>query len=110
MDKLTVETLQEMYNMIKKNSNEIKLLKLAVVDLQKQVTEVHTQAAEQIIDLLASAYPRPVSHSVILRKVYRKLKRGAQEFSQIIDILKLNGIIIGMLTDRGVFYRLRDTN
>ena len=60
--------------------------------------------SDMVLNVIMANAPRPVSHSTVLRRVYRKLTYGAQEFQQIIDSLKLADRIHEVVNERGVFY------
>lgn len=70
---------------------------------------IQSSIADQIVNVLRLRDPVPVSHSVVLRRVYRRLTYGAQEFKQIIDSLKESDRIKEIADAKGVFYKLGDT-
>lgn len=62
--------------------------------------------ASLVEGIIRSKAPMPVSRTVLLRRVYKKLSYGAQEFQSIIDILKEAGRIKESATSRGIFYEI----
>jgi hypothetical protein len=68
---------------------------------------VQSTIADQIFNTIKLHAPNPVSHSVILRRIYKRLSYGAQEFQQIIDSLKQADRIREEVTEKGIFYCLK---
>ena len=68
-------------------------------------------AQSTVIDYVLSSIriknPEPVSHSVLLRKVYRKIQNSS-EFKDIIDTLIDSNKIVQSATQHGIFYRLKE--
>lgn len=62
--------------------------------------------ADLVEGIVRSKSPLPVSRSVLLRRVYKKLTHGAQEFQGIIDLLKEAGRIKESATSKGIFYEV----
>jgi len=54
--------------------------------------------------IIRSVYPQSLSHSVLLRRIYRRLTYGAQEFEEMISLLKEQDKIVEGATTKGKFY------
>jgi len=63
--------------------------------------------SDHILAIVRLAAPHGVSHSEILRKIYKRLTYGAQEFQQIIDSLKQAEKISESANKKGIFYHLK---
>lgn len=105
MDQETKARFDEMYDMLKEMHQIVQQNKQAAAMLKPTDAELHTSAVESIIIIIASAYPKWVAYSAILRKVYKKLKFRVPEFVQIITELKDRKIIEETSIGGGAFYR-----
>jgi len=61
---------------------------------------------DHIMNLLYVSDPDFVSHSAILRKIYKHLTHKSPEFWWVIDSLKQKGYIEEMILNNGVYYKL----
>ncbi|MCK5603620.1 hypothetical protein KAR91_17170, partial [Candidatus Pacearchaeota archaeon] len=68
---------------------------------------VQSTIGDQVVNIIRSSAPSSISHSAVLRRIYRRLTYGAQEFQQIIDSLKQAEKIAEVASERGIFYTLR---
>lgn len=68
-----------------------------------------SNTADMIEAIVLSHAPEPVSHSVLMRRVYKRLVGGAAEFQQIIDGLKETKRIHELASDKGIKYTIGDT-
>jgi len=76
-------------------------------DLQKYVqASKRGTIVDHILNMLHNSHPHYVSHSVILRKIYRRLSHKAPEFQWIINSLKQKGYIEETIISNSVFYKL----
>lgn len=76
--------------------------------IEHSVSIRHAPPIEMILDILYSTYPESVSHSVLLRRIYRRLVHGAAELHAIMDTLEKHGKIEQVNTTKGLFYVLSD--
>jgi len=67
---------------------------------------VASAIGDHIVNIIKLFDPNPVKHSVVMRRVYRRLTYGAQEFQQIIDTLKQAERIVESADGKGVTYKL----
>ena len=65
-----------------------------------------SSTADMIEAIVMSMAPERVSHSVLLRRVYKRLTSGASEFESIIKGLVESNRIKDIATERGTFYEL----
>ena len=66
----------------------------------------HSNTADMIVSIITSITPEPMSRSVLLRRVYRRLSGGAPEFQTIIDDLKESHRIYEEADKKGIFYSI----
>jgi len=86
----------------------IALVELIEESLPRAVAYIGATQQAYVGDLIygfVASSDEPVSHSVLLRRFYKKLNQGAGEFAQIIDSLKEAGRIKEVVTDKGIFYK-----
>jgi len=62
--------------------------------------------ADQIVAIVSTVYPESMSHSVLLRRIYKRLTYGAAEFQQYIDDLKETKRIKENVGTKGTFYKI----
>jgi len=65
-----------------------------------------SNTADMIVSVITSITPEPMSRSVLLRRVYRRLSGGAPEFQTIIDGLKESNRIYEQADKKGVYYSI----
>lgn len=65
-----------------------------------------SNTADMVVSIITSITPEPMSRSVLLRRVYRRLSGGAPEFQTIIDGLKESQRIYEQANNRGIFYSI----
>ena len=65
-----------------------------------------SNTADMIEAIVMSVAPERMSHSVLLRRVYKRLSGGASEFETIIKGLKDADRIKEVPTERGIYYEL----
>ena len=68
---------------------------------------IQSIVSDQIYNVIRLSAPNAISHSNVLRRVYRRLTYGAQEFQQIIDSLKQADKIKEVASERGVHYSVK---
>jgi len=78
---------------------------------QKELMEyIHASkrgtTVDHIMNMLYEYDPMPISHSVILRKIYRRLRHKAPEFQWIINSLKEKMYIEEVIVNNSIFYKL----
>ena len=101
--------VKEMHNMIIDIYNTpIRKERMGVSDeyLDRIAKVNHEVAVEKILSTLYSYGPIAVSHSVILRKVYKKLHGKVPEFLMIMHTLEQNGQIVETLDNGCTMYAL----
>ncbi|HDY89369.1 MAG TPA: DUF3987 domain-containing protein [bacterium] len=67
---------------------------------------IQSTIGDQIVNIIRSKAPSSISHSMVLRRIYKRLNYGAQEFQQIIESLKQAEKIKEVASERGIFYTL----
>jgi len=67
---------------------------------------IQSTIGDQIVNIIRSKAPSSISHSAVLRRIYKRLNYGAQEFQQIIESLKQAEKIKEVASERGIFYTL----
>jgi hypothetical protein len=60
-----------------------------------------------MLSILKTVAPHTMSHSVLLRRVYRKLTHGGEEFSGYIEDLKERGHIVESIDGKSIHYKLK---
>jgi len=68
---------------------------------------VQSTIADQIYRIIESYKGKVVKHSYLLRRVYRRLNYGAQEFDQIMDSLKQADKVEEVTDQKGIAYRCK---
>ena len=63
-----------------------------------------SNTADMVESIIVANMPEPISHSVLLRRIYKRLTGGAPEFQMIVDSLKESNRIQEEASERGVFY------
>lgn len=63
--------------------------------------------ADKVLAYIRLHYPKSISHSVLMRKVYKNLTYGAKEFNEIIEMLKEQNLIKDGASEKGIHYVLK---
>ena len=67
---------------------------------------VQSNIADTVVSMIATIMPEPMSRSVLMRRVYKRLAGGAIEFQTIIDSLKEQNKIYETVNEKGTFYSI----
>jgi len=68
---------------------------------------IQSTITDLVYAIVKSYHPVPISHSVLLRKVYRRIQNKA-EFKDVIDTLHESKRIFIDVSSKGIFYSLRE--
>jgi hypothetical protein len=68
---------------------------------------IQSTLADRIFAVIKSYHPTPVSHSVLLRRVYRKIQSSA-EFKDVVETLKDANKITIEASQQGIFYSIKE--
>jgi hypothetical protein len=68
---------------------------------------IQSTLADRIFAVIKSYHPTPVSHSVLLRRVYRKIQ-SSSEFKDVIETLKDANKIVIEASQQGIFYSVKE--
>jgi len=68
---------------------------------------IQSNLADRVFSVIKSYHPAPVSHSVVLRRVYRRIQSGA-EFRDTIETLKDSNRIEVTASQRGIYYTVKE--
>lgn len=79
--------------------------------IPRAISYIGSTVQGSIIDLMLgiirTTHPRPMSRSVLLRRIYRRLTGGAKEFQEIIDNLIEQEKIDYEASPQGIFYTIK---
>ena len=67
---------------------------------------IQSSTADYVYSFIKAKYPEPLSHSILLRKVYRRLQ-GRNEFMDIIETLVDSNRIIQAASRHGIYYSIK---
>jgi hypothetical protein len=67
---------------------------------------IHSILTDQVYAYVKLHHPAGISHSLLLRRVYKRLTRGGIEFKEIIESLKDQRAIMEEASPKGIFYKL----
>ena len=89
----------------------IDIIQIVEDNMPAAITYVGATARSHLTDLvehvILSVAPEAIGHSVLLKRVYRKLPNGAADLAEVISDLKLKGRIEEIADKKGVRYRVK---